>query len=242
MRIERDGHGPVRQTGQFLLDFRGVAVRADAVSLEGVRDFAVERTELGGTARAGYAGLGVRDDAVGFDQAVGEGRGHAEDDRGGVAAGVRHKARLGNVGGVEFRQAVYRFGKQVGSLVLDFVPLLIGFRAFEAEVGGKIHHLEAALHKRRRHFGGCRVRDGEEGQIAFFGDEFRLGLDEDDVGSWQAIEERIQIAEPLARFGAGGGGGELHVRMAGQQARQLHSGVAGDPDKAHPDHFLWHGF
>lgn len=100
------------QTGQFLLDFRGVAVRADAVSLEGVRDFAVERTELGGTARAGYAGLGVRDDAVGFDQAVGEGRGHAEDDRGGVAAGVRHKARLGNVGGVEFRQAVYRFGKQ----------------------------------------------------------------------------------------------------------------------------------
>ena len=42
--------------------------------------------------------VGVRDDAVGFDQAVGEGRGHAEDDRGGVAAGVRHKARLGNVG------------------------------------------------------------------------------------------------------------------------------------------------
>ena len=126
--------------------------------------------------------------------------------------------------------------------MLDFVPLLIGFRAFEAEVGGKIHHLEAALHKRRRHFGGRRVRDGEEGQIAFFGDEFRFGLDEDDVGSRQAIEERIQIAEPLARFGAGGGGGELHVRMAGQQARQLHSGVAGDPDKAHPDHFLWHGF
>ena len=57
MRIERDGHGLVCQTGQFLLDFRGVAVRADAVSLEGVRDFAVERTELGGTARAGYAGL-----------------------------------------------------------------------------------------------------------------------------------------------------------------------------------------
>ena len=51
------------------------------------------------------------------------------------------------------------------------------------------------------------MRDGEEGQIAFFGDEFRLGLDEDDVGSRQAIEERIQIAEPLARFGAGGGGG-----------------------------------
>jgi len=35
------------------------------------------------------------------------------------------------------------------------------------------------------------VRDGEEGQIAFFGDEFRFGLDEDDVGSRQAIEERM---------------------------------------------------
>lgn len=43
------------------------------------------------------------------------------------------------------------------------------------------------------------------------------GLDEDDIGSWRAIEERIRIAEPLARFGAGGGGGELHVQMAGQQ-------------------------
>ena len=84
----------VRQTGQLLFDFRGVAVRADAVSLEGVRHFAVERAELGGTARAGYAGLGVRDDAVGFDKAVGEGRGHAEDDRSGVTAGVRHEARL----------------------------------------------------------------------------------------------------------------------------------------------------
>ena len=83
-----------------------------------------------------------------------------------IAAGIADDARAADRLAIHLRQAVDRFGEQVGARVRHPVPLLEHGRVLEAEIGGEIDDLHAGARELARLGHRDAVRRGEEHDVA----------------------------------------------------------------------------
>ncbi len=145
--------------------------------------------------------------------------------RGGrVAAGTRDELRLADLLAVGLGQPVDGLREELGGLV-GLVPVLVGVLV-EAEVGGEVDHLEAALAERLDGRSGGLVRVGDEGAVGPLGDGVRiegLELERDAVGG-------IDLVVTAAGVGARGDRGQLDGGMPPEDRGRDRAAEAGGAD------------
>ena len=140
---------------------------------------------------------------------------------------------------MHLRQAIDRFGEQLGAGVRHLVPALERGRVLQAEIGREVDDLDVRPDELARLRHRDPVRGGEKDDVA----ALKVGLG--GIGVTQAGQARdpAQAGEHVghrhARFLARGDGAQLRLRMPGEQAHQLHSGIACSADDTDLDHGLW---
>ena len=226
---------PGRTAGRFL-DLAGVAVTHHAIGRHRFAGLGQQQVLLGGSAPAGGAGLGINDDAAGFNQALAEKRHQRQQAGRGETAGGRHQPRSGDRVPFPLHQAVHRFfaqGVVVARMLLGFgrihaFPLAQGAVAV---VGGEIHHLHPAGqqigHQARRQ----TVGQAQHRQIRFGGDRIGFRHAHHQIpGQRQKRGDRIP-----ARAGAAFSPQkrDLQVGMIVQQPQALQTAIATGADHGH---------
>ena len=227
--------GPFAARVEPLDDFRMVPVSLDRVGLEAVGGFGEQQSHLGLAARAGNAGLAVGDEVRGVHDARLEQRQEAELHRGRVAARIADDARLPDGLAVHLRQAVDRFGEEVGTGVGHAVPLGEDRGILEPEIRGEVDD----AHTLARELAGFLHRDAVRRR------------EEHDVAGVEAgvrrVDERQRVPAAQAREHLGDGrsgvlarrdDAHVDVRVLREEPEQFHSRVA----RAADDPDLDHGF
>src|SRR5205823_14821850 len=113
---------------------------------------------FGFSSRAGYAGLGIRDQRSGFDDSGLDQRQKSKLHRRGVTAGIADNARSGNRPAMDFRKAVRRLGEEIGTAMRYLVPAFEFAGVLEPEVGGEIDDLDACADELARRSHGDSMR------------------------------------------------------------------------------------
>ena len=126
---------------EFLVELGHVAVMADAIGVEAFGDFGEQHRLLGRPPRPGHAGLGVDHDLVGLDRLGLEQRDQRQLRAGRVAAGIGDEPRLLDLAPVDLDEAVDRLLLQLRRVMLMAVPLRIGRRIAQPEVGREVDDL-----------------------------------------------------------------------------------------------------
>ena len=98
----------------------------------------------------------------------------------------------------------------------------MGGRVGEAVVGAEIDDALGRVQLRSQ-CRGCTVRQREEDEIGA-GEGRRIRLGERQISD--GAEVGVNVAHALPRVAVGGDGGDLQVRMRGDQPQQLTTGVA----------------
>mmetsp|Transcript_45096 Transcript_45096/g.141231 ORF Transcript_45096/g.141231 Transcript_45096/m.141231 type:complete len:353 (+) Transcript_45096:196-1254(+) len=208
---------------EALLDLRRVAVGGDAVGVNAVGNLAEERALLGGTPRPGGAAFRVDDDIIRLDEALLEQRDERQLRGRGVAARVRHEARLGDVPAGHLGEAVDGLLLELHGDVRLTVPLLVGVNVGEAEVRRQVDDLDVF---RQLLDGLLRlgVRQAREDNVhvvvvhVVHGDEVRQRL--------LRRELREHRRERLPGLAVRRQRRDLHERVLQQDAHELRAGVA----------------
>ena len=155
----------LRRQARVFLNFGRVAMRKKPVGAEIFIHFYKMRFALGFFARAADAGFAVAHnsarhiDPAGFHQ-----RPQPQNHRSRIAAGIRDQARVGQLVGVEFRQAVDSFGKYCGVRRRKLVPLHKSFGLAETKRAAQIHDAQRWICSQERGYQFQRglVRRGEK--------------------------------------------------------------------------------
>jgi len=182
---------------------------------------------------AADAGLGVGDKMSGVDGMRLEQGQKAELDRGGVTSRIGDDARLAHRVAVDLGQAVDRFGDQLGTGVLHFVPLFPFGHVLDAEIGGNIDEAHPRANQPPRVVHGHAVGRGKKHDVALLQRSPRgVGKSEIDV----TAQAGKQLAHRHSRFLARGNCAQFSLRMLRQYPQQLYPGVSGASDHAYLDH------
>ena len=169
---------------------------------------------------AGDAGLGVHHHVV---DVVAQ-RPERQQRGGRVAAGRGHQVGAADLFAVRLGEAVDGLVKQLRRGV-RLVPALVAV-AVEAEVGGEVHHLQAALAQRLYRGGGRAVRVGHDSRPRALGDRVGVELLQLDR---HAIA-RVELVMTAARVRASRHGRQLERRMPPQDRGGHRAAVAGGAD------------
>jgi len=225
VRREDDRHGLAGGPAELLLDLWRVAVPANPIRGDALVGLHVQVGVGERAPGAGEAGLGVDHDAVRLKQAGGEQRGQREQGGGRVAPGHRHPPRPAQLLAVQLRQAVRPGAELSWAGMVDAVPGWVGSRVVEAEVGGEVDHQARGRAQPGGEPGRPAVREGREQHVGALGEPLVHGAEgEIAVGLGEA-----GVAGGHRLTGAGVPRRPAHpqVRVAGEQAEQLRTGVAG---------------
>ncbi len=218
-----------------LLDRLGMmAMPGHAVRLEVVRRLGEEKAHLRLASRAGGARLAIGDEMPAVDDAGLEQRHEAELHRGRIAPGVADDARLPDFFAMEFGQAVHRFLEEIGTRVLQLVPLLEHRDVADAEVRREVDDLHAGADELARLRHGHAVGRCEEHDVARL--EVRgVGRGEHELVVL-AAQAREHVDHARAGFAARRDGAHVGVRVRREDPEKLDTRVAGAADDADLDH------
>jgi hypothetical protein len=222
------GEGELRfvQTGDHQ-DFGDVAMIEHRIDGEVVGHLAETGFEAGFAPRAAHAGFGVADNSGGsIGRTAGDQRLNGEIGGRGITAGIRDQPRGTDALAAELGEAVDRFGEQLGSGVLLFVPMRIRGGVREAEGAAKIDDLGAGVeHSGREFHGDFRWRGQEDDRQAFAANGFCIA---GNTAGLRMIDGRGTASLILAVFQEDGFG----LWMRGQQAEEFGTAVAAEADEA----------
>ena len=141
MRREGDDHLAAGGQRKLLVEFGHVAVMADAIGVEALRHFREQHRLLRRPPAPVMPDLASIDDLVGLDRLGLEQRDQRQLRAGGVAARIGDQPRLLDLAPIDLDEAVDRLLLQLGRVMLVAVPLRVGRRIGEPEVGRQIDHL-----------------------------------------------------------------------------------------------------
>src|ERR1700687_1272050 len=148
--MSRENHLRLAQAG-VLENFWCVAVREEAVGLEIFIDLNEVEIAPQAFARSARTGLAVADDARegGNPACCGE-RPQAEDDAGGVTAGIGDQSSLADLGGIELGNSIDGFSEPIGVRRGESVAGGEGVRSAKAECTGEVHDADTGFDRSRR--------------------------------------------------------------------------------------------
>ena len=148
---------------------------------------------------------------------------------GGIAAGVGHEARAGDVVAVDLGQPVDRLAEE-GRRAVRAVPGLVGGQVAEAKVGREVHALDPRLERPRGVGGRCGVGGAEKDHVHRI--ERRVPRGDEDILQGAGVH----VAVTLAGIGFRGGKAEGGLGVSRQEAQELVAGIARGAVDAHRDH------
>ena len=219
-------HRLLRDLRERLLHLGGVAVREQAVRRDVLVRFREQARGLEPAARAGDARDGVGDDAR-LDEVEREERRAREADRGRVATGRRDVRVRGDLVAVELDEPVREPVDHLGRVVRLAVPAGVDVGR-QPEVGAEIDRVADVVEQAGQQRLARAVRQETEQEVEtgeVGGDERRVP--EVLVG---AEQPRVQLADGRAHVAVGRDVHDLDLGVAGQEAQQLGSGIAGPAD------------
>ncbi len=195
------------------------------------REVLVHRAEVAGVLErptgARNPGRSVHHDAGRLDQSGPHQGGQGQRGRRRVAAGHGHPGGADDLVPEQLGQPVREVGQQLGSGVLGAVPLRVGRRILQPEVGREVQHPRHPV----LHLGHDRLA-GAVGQAAEHDVEPVHGLGRVRLEGHVAVDgaqARIEIGHRRARLGVPRGQHHLHLRMARHQPHELGAGVPRRP-------------
>ena len=219
MRREGGDHLAPRGARKFLVEFRHVAMMADPVGMETLRDLREQHVLLGRPARPRHPRLRVDDDVVDRDHAFADQRDERKLCACGVAAGIGDEPRLFDVVAVDLDQTVNRLFLQVGRGMLAAIPARIGGGVGETKIGREVDHFRARRGRKKRgdHFLRGRMRQRAEYEIKPRACPVNA-VDRDELRQVERRELREHVAHRLAGPPIGREQRNLDLRVAAREA------------------------
>ena len=228
-----------RRTGlerNFLLNFWCMTVRGHTIRVQTFSHFGKQILLFEAAPCAGHTGFGVNNQIIGINQTGSDQRQKQGQGGGRIAAGTSNQPRFGNRRAIMFAQAINRLTQQVRRVMAAPISVGIDRRITQSEICRHIDNFQmfrqAGNHILRRRMG--QTANHRINILPIH------SLHLDQGRQVKASKLRIERTIGFAGLGIGGQRSNLDMRMTGQQAHSISTGITRCANHANFQPFIGH--